>query len=152
PPSPALADEMDVEFLTKEINASGPASQGGPVLCTTWNNYKTDSSNFGDPNVHNSLDVSVPGLDLSQYNTIKIRWLSDRVQWYVNNVPIRTSLLAVPDLAAPIRANFWAPDSGWTDAYSASLVPTANAGANVTQLYDIDSIAVRRVFSSVPTT
>ena len=148
--NPPLADEMDFEFLSKEINASGAGSD--PVLATTWNNYRTDGSNFGDPNVHSSVDVNVSPLDLSQFNTIKIRWLPDRVQWYVNNVPIRTSIYAVPDLAAPIRANFWAPGNEWPDAYNSSFVPTANAGLNQSYLYDIDYIAVRRIFSPVAAT
>src|SRR6476659_11407927 len=68
--SPPLADEIDWEFLSKAINASTPAYD--PVLVTTWNNYKTDGSNFGDPNVHSSVNVNVSGLDLSQFNTFKI--------------------------------------------------------------------------------
>jgi beta-glucanase (GH16 family) len=145
--SPPLADEIDWEFLTKEINASSPTSD--PVLATTWNNYRTDGSNFGDPNIHSSQDISVAGLNLATFNTFKIRWLPDRVQWYVNDVPIRTSLYAVPDLAAPIRANFWAPGTEWPDAYSAAYAPTAIAGNNQTSLYDIDYIAVRRIFDPV---
>ena len=145
--SPPLADEIDWEFLTKEINSSPPTSD--PVLATTWNNYKTDGSNFGDPNIHSSQDVSVANLNLATFNTFKIRWLPDRVQWYVNDVPIRTSLYAVPDLAAPIRANFWAPGTEWPDAYAVSYAPTSIAANNQTSLYDIDYIAVRRLFDPV---
>src|SRR5687768_6595111 len=142
-----FADEIDFEFLSKHINASGPASD--PVLATTWNNYNVNGSNFGDPNVHSSVNVTVPGLDLAQFNTVKIRWLADRVQWYVNGVPIRTSKLAVPDIAAPIRANFWAPGAEWPDAYASSLQPVGSAAQNTTHLYDIDHIAVRTLFDPV---
>ena len=148
--SPPLADEIDFEFLSKHINASpGPSD---PVLATTWNNFRTDGSNFGDPNVHTSVRVDVPNLNLATFNTFKIRWLPDRVQWFVNDVPIRTSKFAVPDMPAPIRANFWAPNTDWGDAYSAALQPVNNAGANTTWLYDIDHIAVRRVFDGVAAT
>ncbi len=147
PGSPALADEIDFEFLSNEINTSPPTSD--PVLATTWNNYKTDSTNFNDPNVHSSQDISIANLDLSQFNTFKIRWLPDRVQWYVNNVPIRTSIYAVPDLPAPIRANFWAPAGDWNAAYNSGFVPTADPLQNQSRQYDIDYIAVRRMFDPV---
>ena len=142
-----FADEIDFEFLSKHINASGPTVD--PVLATTWNNYNVNGSNFGDPNVHSSLNVNVNGLDLTQFNTVKIRWLADRVQWYVNGVPIRTSKLAVPDIAAPIRANFWAPGTDWPDAYASTLQPVSNPAQNTTHLYDIDYIAVRTLFDPV---
>jgi beta-glucanase (GH16 family) len=142
-----FADEIDFEFLSKHINASGPTVD--PVLATTWNNYNVNGSNFGDPNVHSSLNVNVNGLELTQFNTVKIRWLADRVQWYVNGVPIRTSKLAVPDIAAPIRANFWAPSTDWPDAYASSFQPASTPGQNVTHLYDIDYIAVRTLFDPV---
>jgi beta-glucanase (GH16 family) len=148
--SPPLADEIDFEWLSKHINASPGTSD--PVLATTWNNYRTDGSNFGDPNIHSSVNVDVANLNLATFNTFKIRWLPDRVQWYVNDVPIRTAKFAVPDAPAPIRANFWAPNTDWGDAYSAALQPVNNAGANTTFLYDIDHIAVRRIFSGVSAT
>jgi beta-glucanase (GH16 family) len=145
--NPAIADEIDFEFLSKHINASpGPSD---PVLATTWNNFRTDGSNFGDPNVHSSVNVDVANLNLATFNTFKIRWLPDRVQWYVNDVPIRTAKFAVPDAPAPIRANFWAPNTDWGDAYSGTLQPANNSGANTTYLYDIDHIAVRRIFSGI---
>jgi beta-glucanase (GH16 family) len=142
-----FADEIDFEFLSKHVNASGPTFD--PVLATTWNNYNVNGSNFGDPNVHSSLNVNVNGLDLTQFNTVKIRWLADRVQWYVNGVPIRTAKQAVPDIAAPIRANFWAPGPEWPDAYASSLQPVSNPAQNTTHLYDIDYIAVRTLFDPV---
>lgn len=150
PGNPPLADEIDFEFLSKQINASSPTSD--PVLMTTWNNYRTDGSNFWDPNVHSSVSTNIAGLNLAEFNTFKIRWLPDRVQWYVNNIPVRTALHAVPDVPAPIRANFWAPGTEWQDAYAATLQPTANAASNVSQFYDVDSIAVRRIFSPVAPT
>ena len=145
--SQTFADEIDFEFLSKHVNASGPGFD--PVLATTWNNYNVNGSNFGDPNVHSSLNVNVNGLDLTQFNTIKFRWLADRVQWYVNDVPIRTAKQAVPDIAAPIRANFWAPSTDWPDAYSSTLQPVSNPAQNTTHLYDIDYIAVRTLFEPV---
>jgi beta-glucanase (GH16 family) len=144
-----VADEIDFEFLSKHINAS--ASTIDPVLLTTWNDYKVDGSNFGDPNVHSSVNYNMAGLDLSQFNTVKIRWLPDRVQWYVNDVPVRTSLLAVPDQPTPIRANFWAAGTDWPDAYSTAIAPTNNPALNATYLYDIDHIAVRKLFDPVAT-
>jgi beta-glucanase (GH16 family) len=150
PGSPNLADEIDFEFLTQQINASAAGTD--PVLATTWNNYRTNGTNFDDPNVHSSQNINVTPLDLSQFNTFKIRWLPDRVEWYVNDVPLRTSLYAVPDLAAPIRANFWAPAGDWPDAYNMNFKPTATLAANQSYKYDVDYIAVRRMYGPVAAT
>jgi len=57
--TPPLADEIDFEHVSKTMNAAPAGSK--PILLTTWNDYKTDGSNFGDPNVHSSQSVVVPG-------------------------------------------------------------------------------------------
>ena len=46
--------------------------------------------------------VDVEGLDLEQFNTFRIRWHADKVEWFVNDELVRTATSAVPD--APTRA------------------------------------------------
>lgn len=145
--NPPLADEIDFEDLSKQDNAAAAGSK--PILLTTWNDYRTDGSNFGDPNVHNSVPVIASGVNLAQYNTYRIRWLGNRVEWYVNDVLVRTATQAVATDPMNVRLNFWAPASEWSDAYSAALQPTSSAAANKTYLYNVDWVAIRNAYSPV---
>jgi lysophospholipase L1-like esterase len=137
------SDEIDFEFLSKQI-ASSPATSD-PVLTTTWNNWNNTTQIYTDPNTYNSQSVSVTGLNLAQFNTVLIRWLPDRVEWRVNGQLVRVATTAVPDEATPIRLNFWAPASGWTDAYSNKLTPAKNVRQNQTYYYDVDYVEVRTI-------
>jgi beta-glucanase (GH16 family) len=148
--SPPLADEIDFEHVSKTFNAAAAGSK--PILLTTWNDYRTDGSNFGDPNVHNSASVVVGGLDLTQFNTYRIRWLGNRVEWYVNDKLVRTATQAVATDPQNVRLNFWAPGSDWPDAYSSAIAPTASAAANKTYLYDVDFVSIRDAYNPVSTT
>lgn len=56
---------------------------------------------------------------------------------------VATSTRAQPDLATPMRLNFWAPASSWTDAYDASPKQSYNKKQARTWYYDVDWIEVR---------
>jgi beta-glucanase (GH16 family) len=148
--NPPLADEIDFEHVSNTHNAAPAGSK--PILLTTWNDFRTDGSNFWDPNVHNSTSVVVPGLDLAQFNTYRIRWLANRVEWYVNGQLLRTATQAVSTDPMNVRLNFWAPASDWPAAHSASLVPVTSAAANTSYLYDVDFVAVREAYQPVAAT
>lgn len=137
------SDEIDFEFLSKQI-ASSPATSD-PVLTTTWKDWDNATEIYTNPETYNSQSVNVTGLNLSQFNPILIRWLPDRVEWWVKGDLIRTAIAAVPDDTTNIRLNFWAPASGWTDAYSNKLVPAKNARLNQTYYYDVDYVEVRTI-------
>jgi beta-glucanase (GH16 family) len=145
--SPPLADEIDFEHLSKALNAA-PAGQK-PILLTTWNDYKTDGSNFGDPNVHSSVSVVANGWDPTQFHTYRIRWLGNRVEWYLDDQLLRTATQAVSTDPQNVRINFWAPDSSWGDAYASSLTPTTNSAQNQSYFYDLDWVAMRDAYSPV---
>ena len=81
---PPLADEIDFEHVSKTMNAAAAGSK--PILLTTWNDYKTDGSNFWRFERSSSQSIVVPGWDPTQFNTYRIRWLGNRVEWYVNGV------------------------------------------------------------------
>jgi beta-glucanase (GH16 family) len=137
-----LSDEIDFEFLSKQIASS---TTSDPVLATTWNDWNNSTEIYTDPNTYSSQSIILPGLKLDVFNKIVIRWLTDRVEWLVNGVLIRTAMTAVPDARTNVRLNFWAPASGWTDAYSNKLVPAKNARQNQTYYYDVDYVEVRRL-------
>jgi beta-glucanase (GH16 family) len=145
--SPPLADEIDFEHVSKMHNPAPAGSK--PILLTTWNDYRTDGSNFGDPNVHNSLSVVAPGVDLAQFNTYRMRWLGNRVEWYVNGRLLRTTGQAVSTDPMNVRLNFWAPSATWGAAYSAALQPTNLPSSNQSWFYDVDFVSVRRAYKPI---
>jgi beta-glucanase (GH16 family) len=134
------AHEIDFEFLTNQI----PSEK---VLVSSWKDWGAPGSAHNNGINHRSNDTggagqSVPGLDLTQFNSFKIRWLPDRTEWYVNGVLFGSWADALPTAAMPVRFNFWAPDAGWTAAYDAGLQPVNFANENVSFTYDVDYVQV----------
>ena len=148
--NPPLADEIDFEHVSKTHNAAPAGSK--PILLTTWNDFRTDGSNFWDPNVHNSQSVVVPGLDLTQFQTYRMRWLGNRVEWYVNGRLVRSTSQAVATDPMNVRLNFWAAGADWPAAYEAALVPATSSATNTSYLYDVDFVAIRTAYKPVSAT
>jgi beta-glucanase (GH16 family) len=138
----SLSDELDIEILTKQVAAS---TGGAPVLFTTWNNWNEASPTYGDGVHHASQTLFLAGLDVNQFHTWVIRWLPGRTEWLLDGVLVASSTQAQPDLATPIRLNFWAPASSWTDAYDSSLKTVNNKKQAKTWYYDVDWVEVRRL-------
>ena len=140
------SDEMDFEFLSTQIKKLHHG--GNPVQVTTYRAFNNTRPNYDDVTQASSENVFVPALDLSQFNTIVIRWLPDRVEWLVNGALIRSTKDAVPQVATRICLNFWAPSKGWGEAFSGSLMPVGNARRNHSYNYDIDYVEVRSIAPS----
>lgn len=137
-----LSDELDIEFLSKQTSI---AVGGAPMLLTTWNNWDEAHPSYNDGIHHSSQSVFVNNLDVNTFHTYTIRWLPDHTEWWVDGVQVATSNKAQPDLAAPFRINFWAPASGWTDAYDGNLKPTQNKRQNKVSYYDVDWVEIRQL-------
>jgi beta-glucanase (GH16 family) len=138
----SLSDELDIEILTKQVAA---ATGGAPVLFTTWNDWNEANPTYGDGVHHASQTLFLAGLDVNQFHTWVIRWLPGRTEWLLDGVLVASSTQAQPDLATPIRLNFWAPASSWTDAYDSSLKTVNNKKQAKTWYYDVDWVEVRRL-------
>jgi len=136
-----ISDEIDIEIVTTKPTDT--------VLFTSWNDWVDGSNDYGDGIHHLSTYVSIAGYNYQDWNIYKIRWYSDRVEWYVNGVLKNTHTSPVPDRAMPIRANFWAAGPSWAEAHDASLQPTSDAASNQRYYYDIDYIKVTSLGESV---
>ena len=136
------SDELDIEIVTKRVNAT---AGGDPILFTTWNNWSEASPTYGDGIHHWSLEEFLNGFDVNAWHTFVIRWLPGRTEWLIDDVVVASSTKAQPDASTPVRLNFWAPTSSWTDAYSANLKPARKANANVRYYYDVDWVEVRQL-------
>lgn len=135
------SDEIDFEFLSTQIKKALPS--GDPVAITTYRAFNNTHPNYDDVSQTSSENLNVPGLNLTQFNTVLIRWLPDHVEWLVNGRLIRSTTNAVPTVATRICLNFWAPSRAWGEAFSKLLVPARNARRNHTYYYDIDYVEVR---------
>ena len=123
-----VRDETDTELLTNDI--------GAEHLFTNV----FDNDDFSQPGDFAHLTVS--GLDLTQWNTYEMRWLTDRVQWFVNGVMVREELGTVPDDPMEVRINLWAPDQSFYQAYDPSLQPAASPADNVEYELEVDYVHV----------
>ncbi len=136
--STRLDDEHDYEFMTRQAANS--------VLLTTFNDFNWSDPTFSDGVHHWNNLAYVSGMDRGDWNTIAIAWKTNRTEWIVNgSLAWSTTNALAKDEPMAVRANFWAPNSDWADAYEPALQPTADPAANQTFYYDIDYIRVTRV-------
>jgi hypothetical protein len=141
-PDTYAADEVDFETLTKLGT--------NQVWLNIFDDWRPSPYT---PGPNRSSINTVSGLNWSDWTVYKVRWFRDRMEWLVNGVVARTE--PNPAVGTPIlptdpmgvRFNFWMPDGGWTDAYSAGVGPTSDPAANITYYYDIDYLRVRSVTS-----
>ena len=94
---------------------------------------------------HWSFSVFLANFDVNAWHTYVIRWLPGRTEWWIDGVQVGSTDKAQPDAPTPVRLNFWAPASSWTDAYSSSLAPARKASGNKRYYYDVDWVEVRQL-------
>lgn len=144
-------DEMDFEFLSSRMNSV--ASPTDPVLVSAYNDFNATTAPYGDGVTQASYEHVVNPLDLTQFNTFKMRWLPQRLEWYANGRLLRTVTGSlVPTDPTTLRFNFWAPGSEWPAAFSSALNPTSIPAQNVSAFYDLDWTVVRAARPAVTAT
>src|SRR5205085_873470 len=124
------SDEIDSECLTKQPHNS--------LLLTNWNDWDANHPSYDDGIHHSSLAVTTPGLDFTGWNVYKIRWLTDRTEWYVNDILVRSATAAHPNDPMTVRFNVWVPDSSWAEAYDGNLTTTTNSSLESKYNFDVD--------------
>jgi hypothetical protein len=129
-------DEIDFEYLSN--------LRPNNLLLTTWNDWN-GRWGYNDGIHHSESKVNVPFLNWLGWNTYKIRWLPDRIEWLVNDVLCYSSTRALPNDAMSLRLNIWAPDSSWTAAYDATLKAAPSASTNTDYYYDVDWVEVKDI-------
>ncbi|MEM7682152.1 MAG: family 16 glycosylhydrolase [Planctomycetota bacterium] len=128
-----VRDEIDVELLSNDV------VNGNERILT--NVFEDDGFNVGGDGAF----VNIPGIDLTEFNTYRVEWRPDRIDWFVNGALVRTETDTVTDSATNVRLNFWAPDAGFSSAFSAALQPAANPAQNETYLYEVDRVLIERL-------
>lgn len=126
-----VRDEIDFELLSNDL--------GSETIFTN----AFDDDDFSAPG--DFAQLLVPGLDLTEFVEYEIRWLPDRVQWYVDGAMIREQTGTVPDDPSEVRLNLWAPDEFFPQAFDAELQPAATAGENQQFELEIDFVEVTAI-------
>lgn len=145
-----LWDEIDFEFLSNRTNA---VAGSDPVLTSTYNDFNLSTQPYGDEVTQSSREHTVNALNLTQFNTFRIKWLNNRLEWYTNGRLMRTVTGSlVPTDATRARFNFWAPGNEWGAAYSSALNPTSIPANNQSAFYDVDWMVVRNARPAVTAT
>ncbi len=143
PVVPGVVDEIDFEHLSNDIDSlkNGDESKRR-VLTNVFDDYDNNDPglNPGKP-----VFVSLPGVDLTNFNDFAIHWLPERVEWYVNGDLRRTEHMVVPNDAMDVHFNIHAPGSGFQDAYDPNLEPTPDPNENRTFFLEIDYVTVNRI-------
>lgn len=126
-----IRDEIDVELLTNDLN-------GDRFLTNLYNNDTFSGSGDSD-------FVTIPGYDMTAWNTYEIRWLPDRIQWFLNGLQVRELIATVAGNPSEVRLNFWAPDANFNVAYDGTLQPATSAAGNQQYNLEIDYVRVSTV-------
>jgi hypothetical protein len=125
-----LDNELDFESLTNDAAAQNNQEQ--------TNVYSNQPLGAGNPEF-------VPDPSLTTYQTYTMEWFPNEVLWFIDGQLVRESTVDVPQGPMAFHLNFWAPDTTWADAYSASLLPTANPNDNTTYTFDVASVSVAAI-------
>jgi hypothetical protein len=129
-------DEVDTELLSNQL------AQGNHV---ETNIYANEPLGAGSP-----LLAPLPhGGRLTGYHTYEMKIYPAKVLWLVDGVRVRTESRKLPTGPFQVYLNIWAPDSGWAEAYSADIHPTADKSENRRFSMDVDDVLVRSIKPAV---
>ncbi|MEM9353783.1 MAG: family 16 glycosylhydrolase [Planctomycetota bacterium] len=126
-----VRDEIDFELLSNDA--------GDQTIFT--NVFDDDDFSVGG----DSRNVFVSGLDITQFTEYEIRWLPDRIQWFVDGQLIRVETGTVTDDPQEVRINHWAPDVFFSNAFDASLQPVASPALNESFALEVDYVEVTQI-------
>ena len=136
-----VRDEIDFELLGNQ------AVPGGNQDILT--NVFSEDPFTGPDAAGDGAFVDVAGLDLTEFQTYRVEWTPDSVEWFVNGTSIRTVTTDIPDDPQELHFNIWAPDTDFAAAFNAALQPTADASLNQRFTTQIDYVEVERFNTDV---
>jgi Ca2+-binding RTX toxin-like protein len=80
--------------------------------------------------------------DLTSFHVYRMEWYPTVVRWFIDGQLVREDTTHVPQDPMALHANIWAPQTDWSEAYSALLQPTSNSAFDATYFFDIDYVRV----------
>ncbi len=134
-------EELDYEFLSNYIN--DPQRQT-KLWLNIWNDYGVDKPTQPLVQGTDEQGLAQPTLNQNTWNTYTVRWLNDRVQWWVNDHLVRTETQLMPDNPMSLCFNIWQANS-WAEAAHPSFTPTSDPAQNRNYYFDVDYVRVRQL-------
>jgi len=146
--------EIDYEFLTAEQEASKfpPGGQSRRLYLNVWDDWNEVRDGYDgddDPTPSRLHDDKTYGLSTfgsnfnwKGWNTYKIRWYPNKIEYVLNDVVQRTETRILPDEDMSVHFNIWSGNSSFDQAYSEGFNPT-NEANNQTFNVDVDYLRVR---------
>jgi len=128
-----MHDEIDYELLTNNPRRAHNNLYYNEVLGTGH----PDSSLFAGSTT------------IADWHVYTIEWLPNSVTWKVDGVVVRTSSSS-PQGPMNFNLNMWVPAAEWSDAYSATIQPTSDPAANLTNTMDVDYVTVDSLVDVIP--
>ncbi|MFA5261596.1 MAG: family 16 glycosylhydrolase, partial [Candidatus Omnitrophota bacterium] len=86
---------------------------------------------------------------VTEFNTYRIVWFTDKIEWYVNDILVYQTDTAIPAHPLSMRLNIWVPGQEWALAYDPNLLAAQSVNENINYLYEIDYVTVFNV-STIP--
>ncbi len=86
---------------------------------------------------------------VTQDHLYRIEWFQNAIRWFVDGQLIRVETDYIPQNAMALHLNIWAPGKEWIEGFNDALNPVKTAGENVTYYFDIDSVRVAQLSSTV---
>ena len=131
-----VRDEIDIDVLSSDA-----INDVDRIITNVF-----DDEDFAQPGDVES--TAIIGFDPTQFNNFKIEWFSDRIEWSVNDVLVRTETDTIPDASMNVQLNVFAPDSGFAEAFDANLQPTGVEANNTSFVYEVDFVELRRFLNN----
>ncbi len=126
-----LHDEIDFEAVSHKLDQ---------IQTNTYANEP--------PGAGHSLFIPISGT-LTQDHLYRIEWFKNAIRWFVDGQLVRVETDYIPQQPMALHLNIWAPAAEWPEAFSASLNPVTDLGINNSYYFDIDSVSVAQLSSTV---
>ncbi len=126
PGSTTLHDEIDFELMTNSTNG------------VQTNIYSNEELGKGHPEF-----VTYSNGSITDYHVYEIKWLPNKVSWFVDGNLVRTNTSNVPTGPMYFHLNMWVPDEEWLEAYSEDLQPTASESLNEIFSMSVDYVHIQ---------
>jgi hypothetical protein len=139
PPGTLVRDEIDHELLTNLTQGAEPHQ----TFTNVWDDGDFSSAGSG------AVISNQGAFNAADFHTYRTDWLANKVQYYIDDVLVRTEVATVPDDPMRAHMNFWAPDSSFAMAYNGGLNPVDSPAASATYELEIDYLQVERFNTQV---
>ena len=133
PPGTLVRDEIDHELLTNLAQSGTPQS----TFTNQWNDGDFSSPGLG------AYIANSGAFSINDFHNYRTDWVGNKVQYYIDDVLVRTEIGDVPNDPMRAHMNFWAPDSSFAAAYDGSLTPSATSPGTTYDM-EVDYVKLER--------